>query len=91
TYTLTSAPKTSPNANDGANTLNESFTYQATDAIGNSTTGTLVVSIVDDVPHAVASDRSVPAVQIDSNLMLVIDVSGSMDDPSGVSGLSRLD
>ncbi|PQP06635.1 type I secretion target [Pseudomonas frederiksbergensis] len=91
TYTLTSAPKTSPNANDGANTLNESFTYKATDALGNSTTGTLVVSIVDDVPHAVASDRSVPAVQIDSNLLLVIDVSGSMDDPSGVSGLSRLD
>ncbi|MCP1444036.1 VCBS repeat-containing protein [Pseudomonas sp. GGS8] len=91
TYTLTSAPKTSPNANDDANTLNESFTYKATDALGNSTTGTLVVNIVDDVPHAVASDRSVPAVQIDSNLMLVIDVSGSMDDPSGVSGLSRLD
>ncbi|MFS2067299.1 retention module-containing protein [Pseudomonas sp. CT11-2] len=91
TYTLTSAPITSPNANDGANTLNESFTYKATDAIGNSTTGTLVVNIVDDVPHAVASERSVPAVQIDSNLMLVIDVSGSMDDPSGVSGLSRLE
>ncbi|MGX0891851.1 VCBS repeat-containing protein [Pseudomonas sp. ADAK2 TE3594] len=92
TYTLTSAPKTSPNANDGANTLNESFTYTATDSVGNSTTGTLVVSIVDDVPsNAVASDRSVPAVQIDSNLLLVIDVSGSMDDPSGVSGLSRLE
>ncbi|MGE7964675.1 retention module-containing protein [Pseudomonas sp. NPDC089918] len=92
TYTLTSAPKTSPNANDGANTLNESFTYTATDSLGNSTTGTLVVSIVDDVPsNTVASDRSVPAVQIDSNLLLVIDVSGSMDDPSGVSGLSRLD
>ncbi len=59
--------------------------------MGNSTTGTLVVSIVDDVPKAVASDRSVPAVQIDSNLLLVIDVSGSMVDPSGVSGLSRLD
>ncbi|WPN56566.1 retention module-containing protein [Pseudomonas sp. P9_31] len=91
TYTLTSAPKTSPNANDGANTLNESFTYAATDSVGNSTTGTLVVSIVDDVPKAVASDRSVSAVQIDSNLLLVIDVSGSMDDSSGVSGLSRLE
>ncbi|EJL96324.1 VCBS repeat-containing protein [Pseudomonas sp. GM102] len=91
TYTLTSAPKTSPNANDGANTLNESFTYTATDSVGNSTTGTLVVSIVDDVPTTVASDRSVPAVQIDSNVLLVIDVSGSMVDPSGVSGLSRLD
>ncbi|MFW0754350.1 retention module-containing protein [Pseudomonas sp. H11T01] len=91
TYTLTSAPKTSPNANDGANTLSESFTYKATDAQGNTTTSTLVVSIVDDVPKAVASERSVTAVGVDSNLLLVIDVSGSMVDPSGVPGLSRLD
>ena len=27
TYTLTSAPSTTPHANDGANTLSESFTY----------------------------------------------------------------
>ncbi|MCK9817320.1 retention module-containing protein [Pseudomonas sp. MAFF 302046] len=91
TYTLTSAPKTSPMANDGANTLNESFTYKATDALGNSTTGSIVVSIVDDVPKAVASERSVTAVEVDSNLLLVIDVSGSMADASGVPGLSRLD
>nr|BFD40350.1 hypothetical protein FFPRI1PSEUD_18490 [Pseudomonas sp. FFPRI_1] len=91
TYTLTSAPKTTPNANDGANSLSESFTYKATDALGNSTTGSIVVSIVDDVPKAVASERSVTAVEVDSNLLLVIDVSGSMVDPSGVPGLSRLD
>ncbi|RON92428.1 type I secretion target [Pseudomonas fluorescens] len=91
TYTLTSAPKTTPNANDGANTLSESFTYKATDALGNSTTSTLVVNIVDDVPKAVASDRSVAAVEIDSNLLIVLDISGSMADASGVPGLSRLD
>ena len=90
TYTLTSAPKTSPSANDGANTLSESFTYQATDALGNSTTSTLVVNIVDDVPKAVASDRSVAAVEIDSNILIVLDISGSMADASGVPGLSRL-
>ncbi|MFJ7793487.1 retention module-containing protein [Pseudomonas sp. NPDC096950] len=90
TYTLTSAPKTSPGANDGPNTLSESFTYKATDALGNSTTSTIVVNIVDDVPKAVASDRSVTAVEVDSNLLLVIDVSGSMADASGVPGLSRL-
>ncbi|WP_455805256.1 retention module-containing protein [Pseudomonas fluorescens] len=90
TYTLTSAPKTSPGANDGANTLSESFTYQATDALGNSTTSTLVVNIVDDVPKAVASDRSVAAVEIDSNILIVLDISGSMADASGVPGLSRL-
>ncbi|WP_449106084.1 retention module-containing protein [Pseudomonas mohnii] len=91
TYTLTSAPKTTPGANDGANTLSESFTYKATDAAGNTTTSTIVVNIVDDVPRAVGSERSVTAVEIDSNLLLVIDVSGSMADPSGVQGLSRLD
>ncbi|MFJ5236264.1 retention module-containing protein [Pseudomonas neuropathica] len=90
TYTLTSAPKTTPNANDGANTLSESFTYKATDALGNSTTSTLVVNIVDDVPKAVASDRSVAAVEIDSNILIVLDISGSMADASGVPGLSRL-
>ena len=91
TYTLTSAPKTSPDANDGPNTLSESFTYKATDALGNSTTSTIVVNIVDDVPKAVGAERSVAAVEIDSNLLLVIDVSGSMVDPSGVPGLSRLE
>ncbi|WP_460156018.1 retention module-containing protein [Pseudomonas sp. S2_H10] len=91
TYTLTSAPKTSPNANDGPNSLSESFTYKATDASGNSSTSTIVVNIVDDVPKAVAADRSVAAVEIDSNLLIVLDVSGSMVDPSGVPGLSRLE
>ncbi|MFJ2386010.1 retention module-containing protein [Pseudomonas koreensis] len=91
TYTLTSAPKTTPNANDGANTLSESFTYKATDALGNSTTSTIVVNIVDDVPKAVPSDRSVAAVEIDSNILIVLDISGSMADASGVPGLSRLD
>ncbi|KIF60838.1 type I secretion target [Pseudomonas fluorescens] len=90
TYTLTSAPKTAPNANDGPNTLSETFTYQATDALGNSTTSTLVVNIVDDIPKAVASDRSVTAVEIDSNVLIVLDISGSMADASGVPGLSRL-
>ena len=91
TYTLTSPATTSPHANDGPNVLNESFTYQATDALGNSTTGNLVVSIVDDVPKAVASERSVTAMEVDTNLLIVLDVSGSMKDDSGVPGLSRMD
>jgi Ca2+-binding RTX toxin-like protein len=71
--------------------LSENFTYQATDAQGNSVTGNLVVSIVDDVPKAVAAERSVTAADVDSNLLIVLDVSGSMADDSGVPGLSRLD
>ncbi|SEE36486.1 retention module-containing protein [Pseudomonas kilonensis] len=91
TYTLTSPATTTPHANDGPNVLSEDFTYQATDTLGNSTTGNLVVSIVDDVPTAIASERSVTAVEIDTNLLIVLDVSGSMKDASGVSGLSRMD
>ncbi|WP_260955505.1 retention module-containing protein [Pseudomonas citri] len=91
TYTLTSPATTTPGANDGQNVLTESFTYEATDALGNKASGSLVVSIVDDVPSAVASERSVAAVEVDSNLLIVLDVSGSMADPSGVQGLSRLD
>ncbi|ROO36696.1 RTX toxin [Pseudomonas sp. 7SR1] len=91
TYTLTSPASTTPHANDGPNVLSESFTYQATDSLGNKVTGNLVVSIVDDVPTAIATERSVTAVEIDSNLLIVLDVSGSMADPSGVPGLSRLD
>ncbi|MHA6196642.1 retention module-containing protein [Pseudomonas wadenswilerensis] len=90
TYTLTSAPKTPGGANDGANTMTESFTYKATDALGNSTTSTIQINIVDDVPKAVGATRSVTPGQVDSNLLLVIDVSGSMNDASGVPGLTRL-
>ena len=37
----------------------ESFTYQATDANGNTDTGTITVNIVDDVPTANADTDSV--------------------------------
>ncbi|NMY27102.1 retention module-containing protein [Pseudomonas sp. WS 5021] len=90
TYTLTSAPKTLPNSNDGPNVLTETFTYKATDQLGNSTTSSIVVSIVDDVPKVVSSAREVTATEVDSNLLLIIDISGSMNDPSGAGG-SRLD
>ncbi|MCP1517078.1 VCBS repeat-containing protein [Pseudomonas migulae] len=52
TYTLTSPASTTPHADNGANTLSESFTYQATDALGNTVTSTIKVNIVDDVPKA---------------------------------------
>ncbi|MER8986039.1 Ig-like domain-containing protein, partial [Mesorhizobium sp. M0843] len=51
-YTLTS-PVHGP-ATAGTDTVNaaESFTYKVTDANGNTTTGTINVAIVDDVPTA---------------------------------------
>jgi VCBS repeat-containing protein len=51
-YTLTKPYDTSPDANNGANTEEnkESFTYEVTDANGNTAQGTITVDIVDDTP-----------------------------------------
>ncbi|TDF77600.1 retention module-containing protein [Pseudomonas sp. H9] len=75
---------------NGINSLNEAITVKATDTDGSTKTATIDVNIVDDVPSAVGAERSVTPGQVDSNLLLTIDVSGSMNDGSGVSGLSRL-
>ncbi|TFF41604.1 retention module-containing protein [Pseudomonas sp. RIT623] len=91
TYTLTSAPKTPGGANDGANTVNEYFIYKATDALGNNVTSTIAINIVDDVPTVQCAVRSITPGQVDSNILLVVDVSSSMAASSGVPGLTRLE
>ncbi|MBS7691541.1 VCBS domain-containing protein [Pseudomonas lalucatii] len=60
-YTLTKPYDTFPDANDGANTEDnrDSFTYQVTDANGNTATGTITVDIVDDVPTAHVDSNTV--------------------------------
>ncbi|WP_455912814.1 Ig-like domain-containing protein, partial [Pseudomonas palmensis] len=58
-YTLTSAPHIG-NGNDGANVVStETFTYKATDALGNSVTSTIVIHIVDDMPIAESDSATV--------------------------------
>ncbi|MFJ4346666.1 retention module-containing protein [Pseudomonas sp. NPDC089401] len=86
TYTLTS-PANTP----GADSTIEYFTYQATDTRGNSITNSIAITIVDDAPQAVCAERSITPGQVDSNILLVIDVSSSMASASGVPGLSRLE
>ncbi|UVL25721.1 retention module-containing protein [Pseudomonas donghuensis] len=88
TYTLLDS-ENHPNAN-GINNLNESINVVATDTDGSSANATIDVKIVDDVPSAVGAERSVTPGQVDSNLLLVIDVSGSMGEASGVPGLTRM-
>ncbi|MBZ9745900.1 type I secretion C-terminal target domain-containing protein, partial [Mesorhizobium sp. CO1-1-7] len=59
-YTLTKPFDTSPDANNSTNTETaESFTYKVTDANGNTSTGTITVNIVDDVPTANANTGNV--------------------------------
>ncbi|TDH35213.1 calcium-binding protein, partial [Pseudohoeflea suaedae] len=60
--TLTS-PVDGPDADDGANTFTgvETFGYTATDAYGNTVTGSVTIDVVDDVPTAVAAEDAVLA------------------------------
>ncbi|MFK3795394.1 retention module-containing protein [Pseudomonas sp. NPDC088444] len=90
TYTLTSAPKTTPAANDGPNITHDTFTYTVTDSLGHSSTAQVVVNIVDDQPKAACIDKTVTSEGVNTNLMLIVDNSASMNQPSGVNGLSRL-
>ena len=59
-YTLTDN-HLNATADDGVQTITglESFTYTVTDTIGNTTTGAITVSIIDDVPTASADSGSV--------------------------------
>ncbi|MEX0295310.1 retention module-containing protein [Pseudomonas putida] len=77
TYTLTSPANSPTHANDGANTVTETFTYQVQDSQGNSTTSTIVISIVDDVPTANADFVSVAKGDVVSGNVMYNDVVGA--------------
>ena len=80
-YTLTRPFDTSPDNNNGVTTeVAESFTYVATDANGNTQTGTITVNIVDDVPRAVNNTAQASQNQAgaQNDLLLIVDASGSM-------------
>ncbi|NCC77253.1 MAG: hypothetical protein EOM08_12555, partial [Clostridia bacterium] len=61
TYTLNTRYDTTPDANNGTQieSARDSFDYLVTDANGNTTTGTIYVGIMDDVPTAHADTASV--------------------------------
>ena len=93
-YTLTKPYDTTPDADNGMNTEDnrENFSYKVTDANGNTATGTITVDIVDDIPTAGDQNVTVgPSTSVGTNLLITLDISGSMDDSSGVDGKTRLD
>ena len=59
--------------------------------MGNSVTSTIAINIVDDMPTVQCAVRSITPGQVDSNILLVVDVSSSMAASSGVPGLTRLE
>ncbi|WP_292899053.1 beta strand repeat-containing protein, partial [Nitratireductor sp.] len=68
TYTL-SSNYLNATADDGVQTISgaESFTYVATDAFGNTTTGTITIDIIDDVPKAEAAAGEAASVVLDES------------------------
>ncbi|MGY3956177.1 retention module-containing protein [Aeromonas salmonicida] len=74
----------------GNNNLFEDFAVTLVDSDGDSANNTLSVRIVDDVPvspvdlNTRVEEFSNPG----TNLMIILDTSGSMDDASGVAGFA---
>ncbi len=84
-------------ANNGPETsyednLNVNLTYQVEDSNGDAVTGTLSVTINDDSPAAASIVKTETEGASDTNILLILDRSGSMGFNSGVSGYAtRLD
>ncbi|MDT4801590.1 repeat domain protein [compost metagenome] len=69
TYTLLSAPKVNPGHNGNNLQFTETFTFQVTDANGNTGTGTLTVAIIDDVPNISVSGLDGLYLQVDETTL----------------------
>ena len=93
TYTLTKPYTTSPAADNGAETEfgKDVFTYTVTDSAGNTSTSTISINIVDDRPAATPASNSGQSAFPDTNLLITLDLSGSMDEASGTGGLTKLE
>lgn len=86
-YTLSEAQQ----HNVGESELSEDFKLVATDSDGDSGTAWLNVRIEDDNPVAAPITESVASSTVDTNVLVVLDISNSMGNDSKVNGLSRLD
>lgn len=73
----------------GQDTLDLTFGVVATNAQGASSSGTLTVPVLDDMPGVLVPVADTVEV-LDSNLLIVLDVSGSMNRASGIGDLTRL-
>src|SRR4029079_10120397 len=82
-YTLTS-PGDRATANNGITTENnvEAFTYQVTDADGNTTTSTITIDVTDDIPTATADINSV----VDGAIVTGNVLTDGTDDVFGADG-----
>ncbi len=89
-YTVTLSKGVDHPTGQGENVLSFDLGVKATDGL-LTTNGTLTVNVEDDSPNAVASTQSVAVPYQDTNIMLVLDISGSMNDViANTGGQTRL-
>jgi VCBS repeat-containing protein len=85
-YTLKDNILDSTPGSDGHNTVVlPNYSIVATDKSGDVATSTLKVDVVDDIPIAHDSTKSINGAGGTFNLLLTIDLSNSMNDSSGVA------
>ena len=63
----------------------------ATDTNGDTAIGTVNLAANDDVPKATPASNSGQSAFPDTNLLITLDLSGSMDEASGTGGLTKLE
>ncbi|RUV36199.1 type I secretion C-terminal target domain-containing protein, partial [Mesorhizobium sp. M7A.F.Ca.MR.148.00.0.0] len=87
TYTLTQTYD-GVTTNNGITTEQDkdSFTYTVTDAHGNTTTGSILVDIVDDVPTAVAPEYAVLANGAGNPVVFALDADHTLSNNYGADG-----
>ncbi|MDO6788789.1 VCBS domain-containing protein, partial [Cobetia marina] len=86
TFTLSQAVD---HSGDGEDVLSLDFGVLATDSEGASSTGTLTIGIEDDAPEQQEA-QSFSSTLVDTNLTIILDVSGSMNATDGIDGETRL-
>ena len=89
-YTLTSTVD-GTTANNGITTENnvETFTYQVTDANGNTTTSTITIDVIDDIPRPIAPVPLVGSNVGGTSATAALDSDGNIDDNVGADQLER--
>ncbi|NTV96744.1 MAG: type I secretion C-terminal target domain-containing protein, partial [Thiobacillus sp.] len=90
TYTLTSAVDNDSEAGAGDDLYVDKIDVTVTDTDNDTGSTSINAGIADDAPvaQAIAVDGGVQP--IDTNLLIILDTSGSMNDPSGMHDLSRM-
>jgi hypothetical protein len=91
-YELTGNTLAHGPADNGQNYVLDNIAVTLTDTDGDADTSTLVVKVVDDVPTVTPIMNGAQASgAVNTNLMLILDVSGSMGDSANFGGMSRLE